>query len=73
MSKSILLLVLISFFVSFSAKCLPPAPPPPPEPPNNCWPPPCNPIPVDQGLLFVIAAGAFLGARKIYKINNEDV
>jgi len=30
----------------------------------GCWPPPC--IPVDGGLVFMIAAGALYGGKKIW-------
>ena len=33
-----------------------------------CWEPPC--IPIDGGLGFLIAAGAFLGIRKLYNGKN---
>ena len=29
-----------------------------------CWDPPC--VPIDGGIGFLIAAGAFLGVRKLY-------
>ncbi len=35
-------------------------------------PPPPQPIPFDGGLLFLIAAGATYGARKLYKQQKED-
>lgn len=40
------------------------APPPPPSGNPSCWPPPC--IPIDNGMIFLIAAGALYGAKKIY-------
>jgi len=30
-----------------------------------CWAPPC--IPIDGGIGILLAAGAFVGARKLYK------
>lgn len=46
-------------------------PPPPPGPGPGCWPPPCNPIPIDGGLTYLLAAGAVLGGRKLYKMNQK--
>ena len=46
-------------------------PPPPPVDVPPCWPPPCNPIPIDGGLTYLLAAGAVLGGRKLYKMNNK--
>ncbi|MCG8574378.1 MAG: hypothetical protein MI810_05785 [Flavobacteriales bacterium] len=46
----------------------PPGGPPPggggPAGDPPCWDPPC--VPIDGGLGFLIAAGTFLGIRKIY-------
>jgi hypothetical protein len=60
------------------AMALPPAPPGggpggggPPGGGPPCWPPPCNPIPIDGGLTYLLAAGAVLGGRKLYKMNNK--
>jgi hypothetical protein len=41
------------------------------DPTNNpgCWPPPC--IPVDGGIVFLIAAGAAYGTKKIYDFKKE--
>lgn len=43
------------------------APAPPPSGTTGspaCWPPPC--VPIDTGILFLIAAGAIYGAKKLY-------
>ena len=34
-----------------------------------CWPPPC--VPVDGGIVFLIAAGAAYGTKKIYDLKKE--
>lgn len=44
------------------------AQPPPPPPPGNgppCWPPPC--VPVDNGIIFAIAAAVVFGAYFLYR------
>jgi hypothetical protein len=69
--------VAIMFLWSFDSYAPPPGGPPPAgAPPAGstpagttgsgppCWPPPC--VPIDGGLGILIAAGAALGARKIY-------
>lgn len=38
------------------------APAPPPSGGPGCWPPPC--IPVDGGIVFLMAAGVIYGAKK---------
>jgi len=38
------------------------APAPPPSGTPGCWPPPC--IPIDGGIVFLMAAGAAYGAKK---------
>lgn len=34
-----------------------------------CWPPPC--IPIDGGLTALLAAGAFLGGRKLLSAKRQ--
>jgi hypothetical protein len=46
------------------------APPPPPTGGPVCWPPPC--IPADNGVIFLIAAGALLGAKKILDLRRKS-
>lgn len=36
-----------------------------------CWSPPC--IPIDGGIGILLAAGAFVGARKIYQNGKKSV
>ena len=63
-------LFLLAFTVGMSMVTFaqPPGGPPPGgggvtgDPP--CWDPPC--VPIDGGLGFLIAAGAFLGVKKLY-------
>jgi hypothetical protein len=40
---------------------------PPPEP--DCWEPPC--IPIDGGIVFLIAAGAAYGSKKIHDYKKQ--
>lgn len=35
-----------------------------------CWSPPC--IPIDGGIGLLLAAGAFVGVRRIYKGSSEQ-
>ncbi len=39
-------------------------PPPPPGGGPPCWPPPC--IPIDGGIVFLIAAGIAYGGKKAF-------
>jgi hypothetical protein len=61
-------------FVILGANVLLAAPPPPPSGGGAtggpvCWPPPC--IPVDNGVIFLIIAGALYGAKKIYDLHKK--
>lgn len=46
-----------------AAMALPISPPPPPDPP--CWPPPC--IPIDNGVVFLMIAGALLAGTVLIR------
>ena len=62
---ALLVAVLTISVISFEQ---PPGGPPPGgggTPP--CWTPPC--VPIDGGISFLIAAGAFLGIRKLTRRN----
>jgi hypothetical protein len=56
------------FFLAFglSLSAFSAAPPPPPSGGGigtpACWPPPC--VPIDGGIVFLMAAGAAYGAKK---------
>lgn len=52
-------LILLAILIPLATPLM--AQPPIGEPPP-CWPPPC--IPIDGGLVFLIAAGAILGGKK---------
>ncbi len=54
--KTILILVLTMFLI-FSASIISAQPPPPPP----------QDIPIDGGLIFLVAAGMIYGGREIYK------
>ena len=71
-------LALVTLFVAFStiinampgptAGGPPGGSPPTGSPPAGgppCWSPPC--VPIDGGIGILLAAGAFVGARKIYR------
>ncbi len=62
--------VVYSIFLSFVfySQGLFSAPPPPPGAAPPCWPPPC--VPIDGGILFLIAAGVAFGAYKLYNIKK---
>ncbi len=73
MSKIYKSLVLVVFFylfvnISFSLAGLPPPPPGGGGPP--CFPPPC--MPIDGGISFLLAAGAALGAKKMYDSRKKS-
>ena len=49
------------------------APPPPPTGTTGgpaCWPPPC--VPIDNGIIFLVAAGALYGAKKMYDSRKKS-
>ena len=35
----------------------------------SCWPPPC--VPIDNGIVFLIAAGVLYGAKKFYDLRKN--
>lgn len=60
-------LVLVGFFILtpfFINDIYSAGPPPPPGPDPGCWPPPC--IPIDGGIVFLIAAGIAYGGKKTF-------
>jgi len=69
----LLIILVIASFVSHAmpgpAGGAPPGGAPPAGgPPTGvapCWSPPC--VPIDGGIGILLAAGAFVGARKIYR------
>jgi hypothetical protein len=60
-TKAILVAVVSLLCTTAGFSQLPPPPPPPP-----CWPPPCN-VPVNNGVIFLIAGGLLLGSFAFYK------
>jgi len=51
----------------FGANAIFAAPAPPPGSTTGgpaCWPPPC--VPIDNGIIFLIAVGVLYSAKKIY-------
>ena len=64
-------LFLVAFAaISVSAQVDPPDLPPCDDP-NNPFSDPC-PIPIDGGLVFLIAAGAAYGGRKAYELKSKQ-
>ena len=64
-------LFLVTFaVVSVSAQIDPPDLPPCDDP-NNPFSDPC-PIPIDGGLVFLIAAGAAYGGKKAYELKHKQ-
>lgn len=69
-------IVILLFLISFMAYSQPPFTPPgqgqrppagnPPGPPCGVPGRPCPPIPLSEGIGFLIAAGALIGVKKIY-------
>lgn len=62
--------LLAASLVLFTGNGLFSAPPPPPSGGPGCWPPPC--IPVDNGLVFLMIAGAALVAKKLYDLRKKN-
>lgn len=64
--------VLLSFF-AIAQPTTPPTSPPDPtcQDPNNPFSPPC-PIPIDGGVVFLIAAGVAYGGKKVYDLQRKD-
>ena len=71
--------IILAFFIGImgnSAFRQPPGGPPPGGSPAAtgstppCWSPPC--IPIDGGLGFLLAAGAFVRVRKLYRGTTKE-
>ncbi len=69
--------LLIGFVFSFNSYSMPgpsAGSPPAGSPPAGgppCWSPPC--VPIDGGIGLLLAAGAFIGVRRIYKGSADKV
>jgi hypothetical protein len=63
----IVIALFLSFFLSFEAFSQ--LPPDGEEETPGCWPPPC--VPIDGGIVFLIAAGAAYGSKKIYDFKKQ--
>lgn len=70
MKKYKFLFLLLVFFVC-DAVLAAPAPPPAGGAAGGpvCWPPPC--VPVDNGLVLLMLAGALYGLKKIYDARKK--
>lgn len=63
--------IIFYLFIGVTTSVFAGLPPPPPGgggPP--CFPPPC--MPIDGGISFLLAAGAALGAKKIYDSRKKS-
>jgi len=66
--KSILIaLFLFAYGVTNAAPSKPP--PPPGGGAAGCWPPPC--LPIDNGVVFLIAVAALYGGKKLYDFQKK--
>ena len=59
------------FLLTASASFAPPTKPPPPigGAGAGCWPPPC--VPIDNGIVFLIAAAVLYGGKKLYDFQKK--
>jgi len=63
---------LFTALLFFGTNAIFAAPSPPPASSTGgptCWPPPC--VPIDNGLIFLIAAGALFAAKKVYDLRKK--
>lgn len=71
LTKAFFSISMITLFVfAAEAQIAPPATPGCQDP-NNPFSPPC-PIPIDGGLVFLIAAGAAYGGKKAYDLQKRQ-
>ena len=61
----------VLFLLTASASFAPPSQPPPPVGGGgaSCWPPPC--VPIDNGVVFLIAVAALYGGKKLYDFQKK--
>lgn len=69
MKKIRLFLLFIACNLFFSINVFSQLPPDNEEETPGCWPPPC--VPIDGGIVFLIAAGAAYGSKKIYDYKKQ--
>ena len=63
--------VLFTAIFVFAASIIFAAPSPPPTTGSpSCWPPPC--IPIDNGVILLVVAGALFGAKKLYDLRTKS-
>ena len=60
-------LFLFAVGVTYAAPSKPP--PPPGGGGAGCWPPPC--LPIDNGVVFLIAVAALYGGKKLYDFQKK--
>ncbi len=69
MKKLKIFLLLFALNLFFSNHVFSQLPPDNEEETPGCWPPPC--VPIDGGIVFLIAAGAAYGSKKIYDYKKQ--
>ena len=69
MKKIRLFLLFIACNLFFSINVFSQLPPDNEEETPGCWPPPC--VPIDGGIVFLIAAGVAYGSKKIYDYKKQ--
>jgi hypothetical protein len=62
--------ISLAFLLVFFGSQMSFAAPGPPTSGPVCWPPPC--VPIDGGVVFLIAAGAIYGLKKIYDLRKTS-
>ena len=69
MKKSKILILFFVLNLLFSLHVFSQLPPDNEEETPGCWPPPC--VPIDGGIVFLIAAGAAYGSKKIVDYRKQ--
>ena len=69
MKKHIKTIFTAAFVLATSVSFAPPPPPPGNGSGPACWPPPC--VPIDNGVIFLIAITLLYGGKKIYNYQKK--
>ena len=65
-ARLVSLLIISLFSIPAFSQPGPSGPPPPP-----CWPPPCN-VPINSGILLILAAGLVYGGYVLFKMQKRN-